>query len=58
MIALATSSTQPNKADCSKYFICLDQVDKLMLCVKTQDSGLNTFFKLFANLGDVRGLSQ
>ena len=50
---LATSSTQPNKADCSKYFIYQDQVDKLMLCVKTEDSGLNTFFKLYTNLGDV-----
>ena len=41
---LATSSTQPSKADGSKYLICQDQVDKLMLCVKTEDSGLNTFF--------------
>ena len=51
---LATSSTQPNKADCSKYVICQDQVDKWMLCVKTEDSGLNTFFlKLYTNVGDV-----
>ena len=49
----ATSSTQPNKAGCSKYFICQDQVDKLMLCVKTDDSGLNTFFKLYTHLGGV-----
>ena len=49
----ATSSTQPDRADCSKYFICQDQVDKLMLCVKMEDSGLNTFFKLYTNLGDV-----
>ena len=42
VIVLAASSTQPNKADCS--FICQDQVDKLMLCVKTEDSGLNNFF--------------
>ena len=40
---LATSSTQPSKVDCSKYVICQDQVEKLMLCVKTEDSGLNTF---------------
>ena len=40
---LATSSTRPNKADCSKYVIRQDQVEKLMLCVKTEDSGLNTF---------------
>ena len=43
MIVSATSSTQHNKADCSKYVICLDQVEKLM-CVKTEDCGLNTFF--------------
>ena len=43
---LATSSTQPYKADCSKYFISQDQVDKLMLCVKMEDTGLNTFFKI------------
>ena len=50
----ATSSTQPNKADCSKYLICQDLVDKLMLCVKMEDSGLSTFFyKLYTNLGDV-----
>ena len=42
VIVPATSSTQPNKADCSK---CQDQIDKLMLCVKREDSGLNTFFK-------------
>ena len=50
----ATSSTQPNKADCSKYIICQDQVEKLMLCVKTEDCGLNTiFFKSYTVLGDV-----
>ena len=38
----ATSSTQHNKADCSKYVICQDQVKKLM-CVKTEDCGLNLF---------------
>ena len=43
VLVLATSSTQPNKADCSKYVICQDQVEKLMLVVKTEDSGLNTF---------------
>ena len=50
---LATLSTQPNKADCSKYFICQDQVNKLMLSVKTEDSGQNIFFYLDTNLGDV-----
>ena len=51
---LATSSTHPYKADCGKYFICQDQVDKLILCVKTEDSGRNTFFfKLYTHLGDV-----
>ena len=43
MIVPATSSTQYNKADCSKYVICQEQVEKLM-CVKTEDCGLNTFF--------------
>ena len=43
MIVPATSSTQHNKADCSKYVICQEQVEKLM-CVKTEDCGLNTFF--------------
>ena len=50
---LAASSTQPSKVDCSKYVICQDQVEKLMLCVKTVDSALNTFFKSYTNLGDV-----
>ena len=44
VIVPATSSTQPNKADCSKYVICQDQVEKLMLCVKTEVCGLNTTF--------------
>ena len=39
VIVPATSSTH-NKADCSKYVICQDQVEKLM-CVKTEDCGLN-----------------
>ena len=52
VLVLATSSTQHNKADCSKYVICQDQVEKLMLVVKTEDSGLNTFFKSYAK-GDV-----
>ena len=50
---LATSSTQPGKVDCSKYVICQDQIEKLMLCVKTEDSGLKTSFKSYTNLGDV-----
>ena len=45
---LAISSTQPNNADCSKYFIL--QVD--VLC-EMEDSGLNIYFKLHTNLGDV-----
>ena len=40
----AISSTQPNKADVSKYNICQDQVENLMLCVKTEDCGLDKFF--------------
>ena len=40
----ATSSTPHNKADCSKYIICQDQMEKLM-CVKTEDCGLNTSLK-------------
>ena len=44
MIVTATSSTQPNKADCSKHVFCQDHVEKLMLCVKMEDCGLNTFF--------------
>ena len=47
----ATSSTQHNKADCSKYVICQDQVEKLM-CVKTEDCGLNKK-KSYAVLGVV-----
>ena len=50
---IAISSTQPSKVDCSKYIICQDQVEKLMLCMKTEDSGLNIFFKSYTNLGDV-----
>ena len=41
---LAILLTQPNKIDCSKYVICQDQVEKLMFCVKTEDSGLISFF--------------
>ena len=52
MIVPATSSTEHNKADCSKYVICQDQVEKLM-CVKKEDCGLNTFFKSYKVLGDV-----
>ena len=50
---LAISLTQPYKVECSKYIICQDQVEKLMLCVKTEDSGLNTLFRSYTNLGDV-----
>ena len=53
MIVPATSSTQPNKAGCSKYVIWQDQVEKLM-CVKTEGCGLSTFFlKLYTVLGDI-----
>ena len=45
MIVIATSSTQPNKADCSKYIIWQDRVEKL-ICVKTEGCGLGTFFKI------------
>ena len=38
----ATSSTEHNEADCSKYVICQDPVETLM-CVKKEDCGLNTF---------------
>ena len=41
----ATSSTQPNKACCSKCVICQYKVEKLMLCMKTRDCGLNTIFE-------------
>ena len=41
----ATLSTQHNKVDCSKCIICQDQVEKLMLCLKTEDCGLNTIFE-------------
>ena len=50
----ATSSTQPHKADSSKYAICQDQVKTLMLCVKTEDCVLVTIvFKSYTVLGDV-----
>ena len=42
MITPAISSTEHNKADCSKYVICRDQVKKLTY-VKKEDRGLNTF---------------
>ena len=45
MIVPATSSTQPNKADCSKRVKCQYKVEKLMLCVKTRGCGLNTIFE-------------
>ena len=45
MIRPATSSTQPNKADCSKCVICQDNVENSMLCVKTKDCGLNTILE-------------
>ena len=54
MILPATSSTRPHKADSSKYVICQDQVEKLMLCVKTEDCGLDTIVsKSYTVLGDV-----
>ena len=43
--ATCTSSTQHNKADCSKCVICPYKVEKLMVCVKTRDCGLNTIFE-------------
>ena len=43
----ATSSTQPDKAGVCKYVICKDQVEKLMLCVKTENCGLNTFLIVY-----------
>ena len=43
MIVPATSTTEHNRADCNKYVICQDQVEKLM-CVIKGDCGLNTFF--------------
>ena len=45
VVVPATSSTLHNKADCSKYIICQCKVEKLMLCVKTRDCGLNTIFE-------------
>ena len=45
VIVPARSSTQHNKADCSKCVICKYKVEKLMLCVKTRDCGLNTIFE-------------
>ena len=39
MMVPATSSIQPNKADCSKCVICQYKVEKLVLCVKRRDCG-------------------
>ena len=43
VIVPATSSTQHDKTDCHKYVICQDLVEKLMVCVKTEDFCLNAF---------------
>ena len=54
VIVPTASSIQPNKAICSKYVFCQNQVEKLLFCVKTEDCGLNTFFlKWYPVLGDV-----
>ena len=38
-----------NKHCLLTFFICQDQVEKLMLFVKTKVSGLNIYFKSYAN---------
>ena len=46
VIVPAISSAQPNETDCSKCIIYQDQVEQLMLCVKTEGCGLNSILKI------------